>query len=511
MTKREVNFVIAHELTHLQKKHPGKNLGIGIVVAAGIVTVFGAFSGFFRVPPVVFYAFVVATSTLVTYACTRHFEYEADAGAVAATQDPQAAICALFKLAELNLHPLQWSSWAEKWVTHPSMMRRAKAIAKVAGIPEVSIHEIVARGLEPAVHYAIPDASQSKQKVMSTTSKARNLRWAVFALLAAAFLPPSVFAFVAQSWPALGAHRYELYGAGFAAAVALHFFLTNYLSVWRLSPLVKKMEEKLEADGGVQTQAWGGIPVGLAPDDRPRVYEGLTHWDLGFLFVRADRICYLGEETSFSLRHDQVTDLRLGPGNPSWLPSRRIYIAWKDSERQTSGVFSIASAHPESARKLYARTNEIFRQMNQWKSARAASRQLPDRLATLESPQLRQVTSQSPTAIRKGNKFFAELILTSIMAMMVALLFGLPFHLMAYLTRLAPPGQTIFSGAGAGWYVVAAAVAIRLFQIAPVFSFKDSAVLVPPVVNPSSPQIRAQTPKPAEAQNKDAPVPADKR
>jgi len=476
MTKREVNFVVAHELTHLQKKHPNKLAGIVGGVAAGLTMVVTMFRSFLDLSSYFTYAAIIVASTVITYTFTRRFEYEADAGAVAATGDPQAAICALFKLAQLNLHPLQWSRWSEKWITHPSMMRRVRAIAVRAQIPEVSIPDIAARGVEPRLHYPIPDDSQRKGKVLSTISRTRSLRWAVFLLLGVALLPPAICAFSAQIFPAVSAHRFLVYALGFAIAIGLHFLISSLAPAWMLRPLLERMKNKLESERAVQTEAWGGIPVGLAPADRPRVYEGMTHWDLGFLFLRSDRICYVGEEAAFSLRCDQVTDLRLGPGNPNWLRNQRIYLAWRDEARQASGVFSIAAANAEPATKLRARTVDLFQQLNRWRNTRAASRPLPEPLTKLESPQFREVTSQAPGASLEGKKFFNELFLTGLFAVAIALLFGLPFHLMAYLNGVALPGQNPFPGAGAGWYVLTAGLAIRLFQVAPLLFYKDRPV-----------------------------------
>lgn len=503
MTKREVNFVIAHELTHLQKKHPNKLASIGAGMAVGAGMLIGTFRAFLDFSPYLTYGFVIVLSTIITYAFTRKFEYEADAGAVAATGDPQAAICALFKLAKLNLHPLQWSNWSEKWLTHPSMTRRAKAIAASAQIPEVSIPEIAARGVAPALHYAIPDDSQRKGKILSTIRRARSLRWVVFLLLAIALFPPALCALAAQTFAALEPYRFALYGAGLVIAVALHFFVSSLTPKWMLRPVVERVKQKLESEKGVQTEAWAGIPVGLAPADRPRIYEGLSHWDLGFLFLRSDRICYVGEETSFSLRYDQIKDLLPGPGNPSWLRNRRVYVAWKDDERQASGVFSIAGASAETAWKIHALTEELYKQINRGRSARGASRPLPEALAKLETPQFREVTSQAPGASLKGKKLLNEFILTALFAGVVAMLFGLPFHLMDYVNGFLLPGQLAPTGAGAGWYVVAAALASRGFQFAPLFFQKDQPAIQTPVISaPAAASPRpAATPTPMKMEN----------
>ena len=53
-------------------------------------------------------------------------------------------------------------------------------------------------------------------------------------------------------------------------------------------------------------------------------------------------MCYYGEEAKFALRQNQITAIKLSDGMPALLPTKRIYIAWKDEERAACGVFNIA-------------------------------------------------------------------------------------------------------------------------------------------------------------------------
>jgi len=70
----------------------------------------------------------------------------------------------------------------------------------------------------------------------------------------------------------------------------------------------------------------------------------------------------------------------------------------------------------------------------------------PSPLAKLETPQLREVTSQSPGALLKGQKTFSELFLTCLLAAMTAALFGLPFHLGAFVDwHVSSGSESIFS------------------------------------------------------------------
>jgi hypothetical protein len=69
---------------------------------------------------------------------------------------------------------------------------------------------------------------------------------------------------------------------------------------------------------------------GFSPAAAPRSYESNSFWDIGYLFFRSDRICYRGEEIQFSLRRDQITDIKLDTGLPGFLGSNRVYIAWRE-------------------------------------------------------------------------------------------------------------------------------------------------------------------------------------
>src|SRR5439155_16354657 len=128
------------------------------------------------------------------YFLSRHFEYSADAGAVAITGDPRAAISALFKLAELNMMPTQWSRWSEKWLTHPSSVRRAQAIAKRAAIAVEEIPVIAREGVPDNGTYFSQTSAIPTNKLHSTTYKAASVQKLSWILLAILSFLPSFFA-----------------------------------------------------------------------------------------------------------------------------------------------------------------------------------------------------------------------------------------------------------------------------------------------------------------------------
>lgn len=140
--------------------------------------------------PFLRYSAIVAIVMLVPYFWSRRFEYAADAGAVEVTGDPQAAISALFKISQLNMMPIHWSRWSEKWLTHPSSLRRAHAIARKAGIPFEQVPEIARVAAAADDHYVLPETIAPGAKVHSTHAKQGGSLVIAFSMLAGLFSHP---------------------------------------------------------------------------------------------------------------------------------------------------------------------------------------------------------------------------------------------------------------------------------------------------------------------------------
>ena len=506
MSRREVNYVLGHELTHLKLGHPGK------LAMAAVVSYFVAFSAvgfvtpFFHLTVALRYAFIIGIVIAVPYFFSRRFEYAADAGAVKITSDPEAAISALFKLAQLNMLPIHWSNWSEKWLTHPSSLRRTQAIARKAGIPVEHVAEIAQKSIPDDDHYSLPATVVPGAKVHSTQHKqAGSLRLA-FLMLGVLIFTPAGFALLAARPFWTGPLRTALYLAGFTVTLGIIYAFLNFVPPMGLRKQAAALKARL-AKEGVQADGWAGVFVGFSPAAAPRSYELNTNWDLGCLFLRSDRLCYWGEETKFALRAGQITDIKLASGSPTLLPPRRIYIAWKDKERGTTGVFNIGCINGASTLGLRRQTSNLAQRLQVvWKSG-AAARPMPDLLATLTSPQLGAVTFDGVNKIGKSSKVFRELLFTTIFAAVGAALCGLPFHFMQFVfsgvdERL---GRVAVHSPGAGWYVVAVALTVRFIAMIPALRYKDKAI-VTVAAPPASLIGNAPPPKPQAEQAKTDPV-----
>jgi len=482
MTRREVDYVLGHELSHLKLGHPGKLALASVVSYFVALAAVGFADPFLHLSVVARYALIVLIVTLAPYFCSRRFEYSADAGAIGLTGDPQAAISALFKLAQLNMLPIHWSNWSEKWLTHPSSLRRAQAIALKAGIPAEHVQTIAQAATGSAdSYYVLPATVQPGSKVHSTHGKQSGSLRTLLSMFAVIIFTPAVFALLAAHSGPNVRLRVALYLAGFAATIGMYYLFANFVPPMRLRTLASALKTKLAKEGAF-AESWAGIPVGLSPAAAPRVYEANTNWDLGCLFVRADRICYCGEETKFSLRSGQLTAIQLAPGMPGMLPPWRIYFAWKDDERGTSGVFNIGCIDGSSTLQLRKETAKLAARLQAWWKSPGTSKPLPDPLINLTSPEIGAVTGGIPGKGVNFGKVLRALLNTAGLAAVGAVLCGLPFHLMTYLISAMNPnfariGLPFFRSPGSGWYVVAVAVVMRLITMIPMLRYKDRAIV----------------------------------
>ncbi|HKV40230.1 MAG TPA: M48 family metalloprotease, partial [Blastocatellia bacterium] len=188
-TKREVDAVVGHEIGHIRLNH----LGIrGAILYGGLVFAFfaskllwigaGLLALLFR--PIVsilgyldfstssYYLGAGIVLVLLLYA-SRRFEYSADAFAVTVTGDPEAMITTLGKLARLNLLPMSWARFDEGLFSHPSTLRRIKAIALQAGIPDYRVEALLDSPDSPEDRYSLTDTAVAAP-VTSFTYPARD-------------------------------------------------------------------------------------------------------------------------------------------------------------------------------------------------------------------------------------------------------------------------------------------------------------------------------------------------
>ncbi len=195
LSRREVDGIMAHEIGHLQARHPqrsGTIMVVAIVVANLVGTFITKLLNLDNAFPLVL-AGAVGVSYLVLFFRSRRNERQADAIGISLTGDPEAFISGLAKLSRLNLMPLHSGGWGESLDSHPGTMGRFQEIATAYGISESRLQELVTNVETPQDKY-LPIDDEVDTTVFSTEFKNKYRLRVALVVLFALLLAPAPFA-----------------------------------------------------------------------------------------------------------------------------------------------------------------------------------------------------------------------------------------------------------------------------------------------------------------------------
>lgn len=140
---KELNCTIVHELAHLKLGHiRGFFRDLTLPYALLVVLLFEWPSKEPMLRPFLEFM-VVVLPVLILEFFSRLREYAADREEVTVLGDPEASIGSLVKLHQTSHVPRQWGYFSELFSSHPSLERRAKAIAHAGNLPEIRASDIL--------------------------------------------------------------------------------------------------------------------------------------------------------------------------------------------------------------------------------------------------------------------------------------------------------------------------------------------------------------------------------
>jgi len=232
-------------------------------------------------------------------------------------------------------------------------MRRAKAIAARAQIPEVSIESIQIAASNRVAFTPCRDDSQRKTRVFVHAGKAQNLRGPSFCCSAWRFFRRRFSAFTVTEIAVL-AHivpdvRSRCVGC-YRAAILFHQL---YVRVEAPSVAGSACEKSWRRTGSA-SGILGGVPVGLAPATvlacTKDSHTGI--WDFVHTFG-PNLLC--GRRGSLLVRHDQIRTC-VSAGKSELVPQPRIYIAWKMNRYRLAG-FSVLRRRTRNPQKSFMRAH----------------------------------------------------------------------------------------------------------------------------------------------------------
>lgn len=519
LTRREVDAVAAHELAHLEHKHPGKLAALfyasiflpwyfplisGLLTSAitmplawlrvarhgaqlwtlRVYTGMAAFNEWQQRDFI-----LILLGLTVFYFFSRRFENQADKTAARTIADPEAQITGLLKISRLNLMPIRFGKASEKWLTHPSTQKRIERIAVAGGMSPEHLREILesySAGDRPGGqcfsheiagddHYPVPPAKDS-DRMRSAASNSMWTQVRLWILLIAHVIPAALVWVLIQKLRLL-----QNPWAGWSLGVVISIFavMASGKSVGRAKQrrIRNQLKQALEREG-VPAGREGDVFVGFAPSNYPRFYTTGYYSAAGFLKLTRDRLLFVGEKTRFALDPEEIEEIAPGPGSPGWWNIQVVYVRWKPGSTGESRIMHFYLLDRHSLWRQRAAVRELYRRLQSWRLQRQSAPPLPQELATIPALAIRKVTCTSPRHFAGVRAQFKVLVKLLPLAVGVAIL----FH------------ADVF-------YVCGVSIAIRIFEFIPYWRYRDKPVFaLKPEVKVASSGIQAPVPANSDAE-----------
>jgi hypothetical protein len=405
------------------------------------------------------------------YLQSRILENSADAGAVRLTRDPEALITGLLKLGRLNLMPVQWGRLSGTLLTHPSTMKRVERIAKVGQLPPERVQQIAAQYQQtgavalaldtnvPAKEETFSESAVPASRIITTAKASQSALNKLFVLLFFHIAPAVAIAYAVSRLNLEGRGLIAVYVGGAILCVAIYAFVMRWLGLWGRKQLQQQFGAKMKSEGLTSLNQMAML-VGFSPDATARFYVSSYDWDSGYLFLRKDRLCYVGDQTRFALRSDQVRAVRLGAGAPSWFPVQRVFVDWWDETRLTLRTCNVVPMRPCSLWSAQKETLYLYELLRRWIRNPSNYMEPAHQLAALDAPALGEVTSRSIKSMHTVGRAF-----------------GLAFWMI-----MLAIGACVALRIPATLYVCGVLLLIRIYEHLPSWRYKEQTNVVQPIV-----------------------------
>lgn len=472
LSRREVDAILAHEVSHLKGRHPERLRNIlalnfvlliyGSValylVGATVVEQFTALPyGATCLPALLLAALPgAALAQYVRLRYARRFEREADDGALALTGDAEAQIASLVKVTRMNHMPLVWGGkWRERMITHPSTRARVQRIAEQGQVSPERVEALLvggsAAGSDDAGLDYIQGAAVAKRRRFTTEFKLKLIRLNGYVYLAL----PGLGATVTVALWTMGVPSLPGWTAlPFAVVIALGLCVLyqNRAALRGYSGLARQMREEHSGDLAGEAAHF----VTFSPNADALLYDGFQNWDVGLLQFNEAGLHYRGDGTTFSLSRAGLQSIDLVSRPNFIIPSLSIYVTWHDPEEpEATRTFLFRAADANSLLSMNRLTRVLYRGLVEWHET-PVERSQASYAPLLPQPGKLDVKGQRVGDVCNGRMLLGVGVKYALCGFATAHAFGLP--------ALAP-----FAGSAAG--AALATGAAMMILMAPLWRF----------------------------------------
>jgi hypothetical protein len=285
----------------------------------------------------------------------RRFEFVADRGAVELTNDPGALITALVRIARLNDMPADWSRAQEWMLTHPSVRRRAHALARVGHLSANEADALVDAPPDDPEFWNLP---ASREPVFGTPAKRARATAISWALMLACVLAPALL-FAAMSALGIAGPRLLVFAIAAIASFCAGLGVIDVQAVSGYAAWERAIAERQGRRAGV------GCFVGLAPGESGVTFEGFADWDLGYLDIDPIALRFQGERSKFALERERIMSIELVAGLPGWFRAPRVLIRWRGADGSTN-AFTLRDGRARRVHHITGLTRRLLALLSEW-------------------------------------------------------------------------------------------------------------------------------------------------
>lgn len=346
LSRREVDAVVCHELSHLTQS--GRAAGAVLYIAVLATAMAAQLSPAAAVAPWI--PFTVVGGWLAFKAWRRHGERKADLDAVGWSEDPEALITGLARLSNAAGMPLEWGVPAAWAMAHPSTGDRLRAIAAAGAVPDSRLAVLLAEARTGSVAtadpYPFPRLAEPEEVAPAWRQLQTRLIW--YSLLAPAGLG------LGAAWILQSAGTWLVLAVGLPASM-LAFYLGYE---WLVGQARAGARGRAVARAGPSP---GAVFTGFSPAPEARLFEGMYHLDCGL--VRFSKtMTFAGESVCFTLDPRHVTRVWIGSGPRHWTPRRVVYFECADGR-----IFSLQSFEAMIWPFTSRAARHLFEQAEAWR------------------------------------------------------------------------------------------------------------------------------------------------
>ncbi len=395
LDRREVDAVAAHELSHAELTNRGA--WMGLMFAMLFCTAPGRELAYLLPGGLPVAIMVPIAMVFFSLHSSRKREFAADASAAALTGDPRAMMSSLAKITRHNDTPLASAAIAEWFSSHPSTLKRIRALAAAGRLQPADV-ETVCTANDSGDHYEIPAAGASSTEIFTTAWLATNAgiySWVMLFVSCASGL----FA----AWLLARFTGYEV--LPILGGVVLSCALTKAASATGLALRYARLGRKLAVKLGVDGQL-----VGLAPDSVARSYNGYRFSDAGLLRFENGRLCYQSERIAIALTPADVVEVGMVAASPSNWFRKQPMVRFRDPDSgQIRGLILHTIDWLATQRKL-------LRSIKRWRAVESSA----EHTSVKGLEPVASETFQRPTVARAARGFVVIGIITQLAAMATA-------------------------------------------------------------------------------------------